>query len=115
MTDTQVRLMAILSGRKERTIPGVGFTCGLEILPRLECVDGFSVSMQADEFKYCSPRDNSGPWYKVELGFPSAVPTDEVMEYAENKDDPTGTVYGYVPIQVVARLIDEHGGLKETT
>lgn len=80
-------------------------------LERLECRDGFSVSMQASTFHYCSPRDNAGPYTHVELGYP--YPADEMlMPYAEDKNDPTGTVYGHVPLEVVARLVAAHGGLK---
>jgi hypothetical protein len=45
-------------------------------VPKIECVDGFSISVQASSTHYCSPRDNEGPWDTVECGFPSAVPTE---------------------------------------
>lgn len=35
------------------------------------------------------------------------------MQYAEDEDRPTATVYGYVPVSVVEALIDKHGGIKE--
>lgn len=35
------------------------------------------------------------------------------MEYAEDPDDLTGTVYAYVPAFVVRRMIEAHGGLLE--
>ena len=31
-------------------------------------------------------------------------------EYCEDCDDPTGTVYAYVPIGLVVDFINEHGG-----
>lgn len=107
MTDTYEKLYALLKGRT------IGKNRGLPNIRRIECRDGFSVSMQADEYKYCSPRDSYGPWHNVELGFPSAKPTAAVMQYVENPDDPTNTVYGYVPLHLVAELVDSHGGLKE--
>ncbi len=79
--------------------------------PRITCADDFSISVQANEDAYCSPRENTGPWHQVECGFPSAVP-DGIMEYAEEGDKPTETVYGYVPIELVEKLIDDHGGIK---
>lgn len=80
--------------------------------PRLYCNDGYSISVQDSEFHYCSPRLNGLQDYKsVELGYPSAE--DELInEYAENALDYTDTVYGYVPIEVVEKLIEKHGGIK---
>ena len=34
-----------------------------------------------------------------------------LMKYAEAPDDPTGTVYAYVPVQVVTNVIAKHGGI----
>jgi len=33
------------------------------------------------------------------------------MDYAEREDDPTKTVYGYVPSSVVTLVIAKHGGI----
>ena len=80
--------------------------------PRLYCNDGYSISVQASAFHYCSPRLNGLQDYKsVELGYPSSE--DELInEYAEDDLDYTDTVYGYVPIEVVEKLIEKHGGIK---
>ena len=79
--------------------------------PRLFCNDGYSISVQASSFHYCKPRLNGIQDYEsVELGFPSKE--DELInDYAED-DNYTETVYGYVPIEVVERLIEKHGGIK---
>lgn len=79
--------------------------------PRLFCNDGFSISVQASKFHYCSPRlDGAQDYEAVELGYPSNE--DELInDYAED-DDYTETVYGYVPIEVVEKLIEKHGGIK---
>jgi hypothetical protein len=77
---------------------------------RIECADGFSISVQASHGAYCSPRRNIGPWYQVECGYPSDVPA-EIMSYAEQPENPTETVYGYVPIELVEELIAAHGGI----
>ena len=69
------------------------------------------MSVQASEGHYCRPRNNFGPYSMVEVGYPSeAVP--ELMEYAESPQTPTGTVYGYVPVEVVDVVIAAHGGIK---
>ena len=79
--------------------------------PRLYCNDGYSVSVQASEFHYCSPRLNGLRDYEsVELGFPS-MEDELINEYADGGDDYTDTVYGYVPIEIVEKLIEKHGGI----
>jgi len=85
------------------------------ISDRIECKDGFSISVQAHQGAYCTPRQNLGPWTAVECGFPSAHPGDEMMPYIDGdiSQDPADTVYGYVPVEVVARLIESHGGMRE--
>ena len=96
---------------------------------RITCVDGFSLSVIAGAGYYCKPRpsllpdlpaglvsdapaDYSGPYTAVEVGFPSERPEpwSEWVQRAEDEADPTGTVYGYVPVQMVRDLIVSHGG-----
>ena len=75
------------------------------------CADGFRMSVQADEFTYCSPRINDAERYtQVEIGFPSDY-EELIIDWAESRDDPTGTVYGYVPVSVVTNVIAKHGGM----
>jgi len=76
----------------------------------IECVDGFTVSVQASKTHYCSPRNYEGPYITFELGFPSSS-DDLILEYAEDIDQPTNTVYGQVPAKVVLDLIKKHGGV----
>ena len=84
---------------------------------RVVCADGFSVSIQASEGNYCSPRNDFGPWESVECGFPTAK--DPVLEeYAEDPEAPieggqVQTVYGWVPSAVIEKIIASHGGLVE--
>lgn len=75
-----------------------------------KCADGFSMSVQASQTNYSEPRDNVGPWYSVEVGFPSHL--DILLQpYAEDPSNPTDTVYGYVPSKIVQAVVDAHGGL----
>lgn len=85
---------------------------------RITCNDGISLSVQANEHAYCSPRDNSGQYTQVEIGyikdstgnrFPAP---DYLREYADEDDSAYSTVYGYVPVELVERFIAEHGGRK---
>jgi hypothetical protein len=48
----------------------------------------------------------------VEVGFPSKREA-LLMPYAEDRRIPTATVYGYVPIETVAEVIEKHGGMEE--
>ena len=79
------------------------------MLPRIECADGFTMSVQARERAYCEPRNDEGPWSAVEVGFPSEK-EELLMEYAENPDHPTGTVYGWVPVEVISEVVAKRGG-----
>lgn len=110
------------------------------VRPRIVCQDGYSVSVQASEYAYCTPRytqflsddgwhvingdcwtsekernfrtDHYIPYEEVELGFPSEE--DELInKYAEGEDY-TNTVYPYTPVDVIEKLIEKHGGFKCT-
>ena len=69
------------------------------------------MSVQASKTSYCSPRiANADRYSAVEVGFPSQE-EPLLIEYAEEPDHPTETVYGYVPVQVVTDVIAKHGGM----
>jgi len=81
--------------------------------PRIYCIDGDSVSIQANSGAYCTPRvSGAAHYYEVEAGFPSSVPPVTWEEYAEDwGEDGTETVYGYMPVEVAQDYLDEHGGI----
>jgi hypothetical protein len=75
------------------------------------CADGFTMSVQANEGAYCSPRrDNAARYTEVEVGFPSEK-EEMLMEYVEDHAKPTETVYAYVPVFLVSTVIAKHGGM----
>ena len=77
------------------------------------CADGFNMSVQAHDGAYCEPcKDAARKYTLVEVGFPSQTEA-LILPWAENKDDPTGTVYGFVPVDVVTNVIVKHGGMAE--
>jgi len=77
------------------------------------CADGFEMSVQANENAYCEPRLNEQKKYNlVEVGFPSEE-EPLLMPWAESPAEPTRTVYGYVPVDIVTNVIVKHGGLVE--
>ena len=77
---------------------------------RVECKDGFSISVQASAGAYCEPRDDIGPYHSVECGFPREY-EELIIAYAEARHEPTKTVYGWVPVGVVTNVIAKHGGM----
>ena len=83
------------------------------IFPEIQCADGFTVSVQGHAGAYSRPRDDFADEYSmVEAGFPSAR-EDLLMPYIDGGEDsdPLESVYGYVPVGVIAAIIEKHGGL----
>ena len=82
---------------------------------RIECLDGFTMSVQASRTHYCLPKqDDAESYEEVEVGYPSQE--DELLlPYAELYEDfgPTDTIYPYVPVDVIDRVIEKHGGVLE--
>jgi len=75
------------------------------------CKDGFTMSVQANEFAYCSPRATGSIKYtSVEVGYPSQ-PEPLLVEWVEDPEKPTNTVYGYVPAQRISLVCAKHGGI----
>lgn len=75
----------------------------------VSCADGFTMSVQASARHYCTPKSNYGPWTSVEVGYPSKL--DMLLwPYADDPSDPTETVYGYVPSQIILAVVEAHGG-----
>jgi hypothetical protein len=92
---------------------------------RITCEDGFSVSVQANEGAYCYPRNDSGPYMEVELGFPHNWNRDDKkflfphMEYSYRPKNYSArwhrTMFGwpnvifpYVDVDVVWELLRRH-------
>jgi len=78
---------------------------------RVVCADGFTMSVQASAYNYCQPQESGAPKYDlVEIGFPTAK-EPMLMPYAETPENPTDTVYAYVPVELVTNVIVKHGGM----
>lgn len=81
-------------------------------IPRIYCNDGFDISIQVHHGAYCASENGAREfgldWQMVEWGYPSEPLTDEKY----NLEDEYGTsVGGYVPIEVMEELIEQHGGI----
>ena len=82
------------------------------VLKAIECKDGFTISVQAGANSYSKPRSTIYTGYTmVECGFPNATP-EYIMDYANDSSNPTNTYYGFVPVDLVNKLINLHGGVK---
>lgn len=79
--------------------------------PKVICKDGFSISVQAGRTDYCWPRENlpDGNYESCELGYPNQV-EELILEYAEDRRKPKNTVYVRVPVEIIDRMIQKHGG-----
>ena len=74
------------------------------------CKEGFAMSVQANSYAYCSPKNDDGPYTSVEVGYPSEI-ENLIINYAEDSEALTDTVYGYVPVGTVYLVITKHGGM----
>ena len=79
--------------------------------PYVLCMDGFKVSVQGGTGYASVPDTPSMVYQMLELGFPNEE-EPELMPYAEDPEIPTGTVYTYVPIDVVEKVVSKHGGIR---
>ena len=83
-----------------------------EMRPKIICADGFNMSVQASQYHYSRPRvANAREYNAIECASPSDENVPEIIDYAESPNIPTCSVYGYVPIENVEKLIENHGGL----
>jgi len=103
-----------LDHRERRKDCEGSFGAFLTHVPQVVCASGLRMSVQASAYHYSSPRESEGPWYRVEVGFPSER-VEALMEWMEDWGDtqPTDAVYGYVPIEVVAQVIADNGGFSK--
>ena len=89
-------------------------------LPHIVCEDGFSMSVQVGYSLYSTPKKVAKRYSAVEIGYPSEY-EPLIEEWAEftpfdedEKPDYTDTVYPYVPVNVVDKVLKKHGGIDLT-
>ncbi|GAB2866284.1 hypothetical protein GCM10027044_29370 [Hymenobacter ruber] len=77
----------------------------------VKCKDGTTLSVQASEGHYCTPRENNPPYSAVEVGFPTADPGADWLQHKDNRHSGDfKDVYAYVPVWKVRAFIEAHGG-----
>tara|TARA_B100000586_G_scaffold216930_1_gene163937 strand:+ start:181 stop:555 length:375 start_codon:yes stop_codon:yes gene_type:complete len=84
-------------------------------LPKIICSDGFTMSVQVGYSLYSTPKKIAKRYSAVEIGFPSEH-EPLIEEYAEtfhqeDETDYTDTVYPYVPVAIVDKVLKKHGGI----
>lgn len=85
---------------------------GIQQTRSLRLANGVSLSIQASSTHYCSPRKvvPYSQYTQFEIGFPSHR-IEALMPYCEDEDQPTKTVYAYVPLTVLDAYIGSVGGV----
>ena len=90
-------------------------------LPHIVCADGFSMSVQVGYSLYSTPKKVAKRYSAVEIGFPSdheplIEEYAEFIPFGEEDEEPdyTDTVYPYVPVKVVDKVLKKHGGINLT-
>ena len=90
-------------------------------LPQIVCVDGFKMSVQVGFSLYSTPKKVAKRYSAVEIVFTSDH-EPLIEEYAEtfyqddgeDVTDYTDTVYPYVPVRIVDKVLKKHGGIDMT-
>ena len=85
-------------------------------LPHIVCTDGFTMSVQVGYSLYSTPKKVAKRYSAVEIGYPSEH-EPLIEEYAECYTfeeldiDFTDTIYPYVPVKIVDKVLRKHGGI----
>ena len=87
-------------------------------LPHIVCGDGFTMSVQVGYSLYSKPKKVAKRYSEVEIGYPSEhepllekyVETIFETEFI----DYTDSIYPYVPVKVVDKILKKHGGIDLT-
>jgi len=88
-------------------------------LPHIVCTDGFTMSVQVGYSLYSTPKKVAKRYSAVEIGYPSEH-EPLIEEYAECYTfeeldiDFTDTIYPYVPVKIVDKVLKKHGGIDMT-
>ena len=102
MWNARLKLIDEYKEQDEKTT-SFGFSYGkVCAIPQIKIEGtGYELSVQASESHYCSSRENMQEVYdEVEIGFPNFTFSQEfINQYAEDRETPKDTVYGYVPMK----------------
>ena len=84
-------------------------------LPHIVCTDGFEMSVQVGYSLYSKPKKVAKRYSEVEIGYPSEHEPlieeyAECFTFEELDIDFTDTIYPYVPVKIVDKVLKKHGG-----
>ena len=90
----------------KKIIPGVTSSH----TPHVICKDGFKMSVQVGQSLYSTPKDVVDNYEEMEVGYPSE---EEYLlaKYAEDGENLCETVYSFVPVNLIDKIIEKHGGI----
>jgi len=95
-----------------------GNTRSQELRKQLVCNDGTTLSVQASDTHWCSPRRSYVDYYTDDIEYFDyssvevwCVSTDVPDSWSDYGDD--DNPYAYIPVTLVEKFIDSHGGIKE--
>ena len=80
----------------------------LAVREHVVCGDGFTLSVQASDFHYCTPRSKEGPWTHFEV-----MLDDYEEDWEDSLADTSMPLYVRVPAEDIDALIAKHGGYGE--
>ena len=88
-------------------------------LPHIVCTDGFTMSVQVGYSLYSTPKKVAKRYSNVEIGYPSEHEPlieeyAECFTFEELDIDFTDTIYPYVPVRIVDKVLKKHGGIDLT-
>ena len=85
-------------------------------LPHIVCVDGFTMSVQVGYSLYSKPKKVAKRYSEVEIGYPSEHEPllEKYVESFYTEPDYTDSIYPYVPVKVVDKILKKHGGIDLT-
>ena len=87
-------------------------------LPHIVCVDGFTMSVQVGYSLYSKPKKVAKRYSEVEIGYPSE--REPLLEkyvetiFESGYVDYTDSIYPYVPVKLVDKVLKRHGGIDIT-
>jgi len=77
--------------------------------------NGSSISIQGSSTHYCNPREDGAVYTELELGFPTQdvkLPKSFLKYQEAPGEDPTKSVFAYVPVEAIFRLEKMNGGFR---
>jgi len=96
--------------------PYVGHVLTSSRLPHIVCVDGFTMSVQVGDSLYSKPKKVAKRYSEVEIGYPSEHEPllEKYVESFYKEPDYIDSIYPYVPVKVVDKVLKKHGGIDLT-